>query len=116
MSVVNCKVQYLRPKYANLAEWMSYPNNVYIARAGVVFVDGKRFPAQSSPFANPYKIGRDGSRAEVIEKYRVYITEKIKQDAALYNQLRHMKGKNLGCWCHPEPCHGDVLLSIIAEL
>ena len=24
-----------------------------------------------------------------------------------------MKGKNLGCWCNPEPCHGDVLLELI---
>jgi len=24
-----------------------------------------------------------------------------------------MKGKNIGCWCFPEPCHGDVLLELI---
>jgi len=26
-----------------------------------------------------------------------------------------MKGKNLGCWCFPEPCHGNVLLELIDE-
>lgn len=26
-----------------------------------------------------------------------------------------MKGKNLGCWCHPEPCHEDILLELIEK-
>jgi hypothetical protein len=47
MSVVNCKVQYIRPKYNNLKEWMNDPNNIYIGRGGVVFIDKKRFPAQA---------------------------------------------------------------------
>lgn len=25
---------------------------------------------------------------------------------------RELKGKILGCWCKPGPCHGDVLLRI----
>jgi hypothetical protein len=44
MSVVNCKVKYIRPEYNNLKEWMNNPNNVYIGREGVVFIDKKRFP------------------------------------------------------------------------
>jgi len=31
----------------------------------------------------------------------------------LGQELLEMKGKNLGCWCHPKSCHGDVLLFII---
>jgi hypothetical protein len=27
-----------------------------------------------------------------------------------------MYGKNLGCWCKPEKCHGDILIKIIEEL
>jgi hypothetical protein len=23
--------------------------------------------------------------------------------------------KVLGCWCYPEPCHGDVLLKLVKE-
>ena len=69
MSVVNCKVQYIRPKYNNLKEWMNDPNNIYIGR-GVVFIDKKRFPAQASKFANPYKVGKHRTREEVINKYK----------------------------------------------
>jgi len=43
MSVVNCKVKYIRPEYNNLKEWMNNPNNVYIGREGVVFIDKNAF-------------------------------------------------------------------------
>ena len=113
MSVINCKVKNIRPKYNNLKEWMDDNNNVYIARAGVVFIDKKRFPSYSSNFANPYKIGKDGTREEVIIKYREYILKKLENDNLLQNELVSLKGKNLGCWCCPEMCHGNILLELI---
>lgn len=24
-----------------------------------------------------------------------------------------LEGKNLGCWCKPEACHGDILVELI---
>ena len=27
--------------------------------------------------------------------------------------LDELKDKVLGCWCHPELCHGDVLVELI---
>ena len=115
MSVVNCKVAHIRPKYKNLQEWMKDPNNVYIGRAGIVFIDKQRFPKQSSNFANPFKIGKDGTRNEVIKKYKTYITNKLNNNEELQKELINLEGKNLGCWCHPEPCHGDILLELIKE-
>ena len=116
MSVVNCKVKFIRPAYNNLKEWMDDPNNIYVARNGVVFVDKVRYPRISSPFANPYKVGKDGDRETVITKYEDYIIEKIEKNPKLKDQIKEMKGKNLGCWCHPLPCHADVLLRIINEM
>ncbi len=113
MSVVNCKVKYIRPQYKNLQEWMDDTNNIYVARAGVVFIDKQRFPKCSSNFANPFKIGKDGTRDEVIQKYKTYIIKKLKDDVFFQKELIRMKGKNIGCWCFPEPCHGDVLLELI---
>lgn len=113
MSVINCKVAHIRPKYKNLKEWVSDEKNVYIGRAGIVFIDKCRFPTQSSNFANPYKIGKDGSRTDAINKYKKYITEKLESDLSLQKELLSLKGKNLGCWCAPEACHGDVLLEMI---
>ena len=113
MSVVNCSVKYIRPKYNNLKEWMEDDNNYYIGRAGVVFIDKKRYPAKPSIFANPYKIGKDGTREEIISKYKDYIINKLNGDASLVRQLISLKDKKLGCWCCPEYCHGNVLLELL---
>ena len=59
-----------------------------------------------SKWGNPFVIGRDGNRDEVVRKYLDYILE----NQNLLNDLHELKGKNLGCYCAPEPCHGDVLI------
>src|SRR5215469_11727129 len=57
-----------------------------------------------SKWANPFKIGRDGTRAEVISKYRDHLLSAPELMAA----LPELRGKDLACWCAPEPCHGEV--------
>jgi len=46
--------------------------------------------------------------------YEIYIKEKLK-DENFKNELLKLQGKNLGCWCFPEPCHGDILLDLIQK-
>jgi hypothetical protein len=111
--VVNVKVKNIRPKYENLREWMSDENNIYIGRKGVVFIDKKRFPNESSCFANPFKIGKDGSREEVLDKYKKFIIDILDKNEDMKKLLKSYKGKNLGCWCTPESCHGDILIDLI---
>ncbi len=59
-------------------------------------------------WGNPFHIGRDGARAQVIEKYREWIMTQPK----LLAQLHILKGKRLGCLCAPLACHGDVLVEL----
>lgn len=61
-----------------------------------------------SKWGNPFFIGRDGSRKEVIEKYR----EWIMNQPELLKEIPKLKGKRLGCFCSPKPCHGDVLAEL----
>lgn len=62
-----------------------------------------------SKWGNPFVIGKDGSRKEVIEKYKKWLFEK----PGLVNDAKNeLGGKSLVCWCSPEACHGDVLLEI----
>lgn len=61
-----------------------------------------------SKWGNPFEIGKDGTGNEVIEKYRQYILN----TPELLNALPELKGKTLGCWCHPQKCHGDVLVEL----
>lgn len=65
-----------------------------------------------SKWGNPFKIGKDGSRKECIEKYRQYILGNPK----LLKDLVELKGKVLGCYCKPQECHGDVLIELIDKL
>jgi hypothetical protein len=115
MSVINVKVSNIRPEYNNLKEWMKNKNNYYIGRSRVVFIDNKRFPEEKSLFANPFKIGQDGNKNNVIKKYKEYILYKLEISTIIKNEFKKLKNKNLGCWCKPEECqcHGDVLLELL---
>lgn len=61
-----------------------------------------------SKWGNPFAIGKDGTRKEVIDKYR----EWIKTQPQLLVEISTLKGKTLGCWCKPKGCHGDVLVEL----
>lgn len=88
---------------------------VYVGRGGNGF--------QGSILGNLYKIGRDGSRAEVIKQYKVWlwreyckaglIRDEVDRIAAL---VRAGKDVGLGCWCIPEPCHAEVIKALIEYL
>lgn len=112
-SVVNVKVAHIRPEYNDLKEWMNDENNVYIGRKGIVFINNERFPKEDSIWHNPFKIDTDTTREDVLKKYVKYIKEKLDGDPLLVNKLLELKGKKLGCWCHPKLCHGDILVKMI---
>ena len=59
-------------------------------------------------WGNPFVIGEDGSREEVIDKYKDWL---LKQPNLMI-KLPLLKGKILGCWCAPEGCHGDILAEL----
>lgn len=67
------------------------------------------FIGRPSRWGNPFQIGKDGTRAEVVEKYRAWLTSKPFLVAAARRELR---GKDLLCFCSPKRCHGDVLLEV----
>ncbi len=75
--------------------------------AGAVRVD------RCTPYGNPFKVGRDGTRKQCVAKYEPYARQKIaggEWDVSL------LWGKDLACWCAPKPCHADVLLRLVTEV
>jgi len=70
------------------------PDEIYIGRP--------------SKWGNPFVIGRDGDRAEVIDRYRAYLRHRPELVAA----LGELRGRQLACHCSPQPCHGDVLAEL----
>ena len=61
-----------------------------------------------SKWGNPFSIGKDGTREEVVVKYDDYIHGRPE----LFREARLLRGLRLGCWCAPAACHGDVLRRI----
>jgi hypothetical protein len=60
-------------------------------------------------WGNPYVVTRDGSREQVIEKYRALLR---RRHDLVADARRELAGKVLGCWCAPLACHGDVLAAV----
>lgn len=60
-------------------------------------------------WGNPYRIGRDGTREEVIARYRVELWQRIRSGEIALADLAAIAGRDYACWCHPLPCHGTVL-------
>ncbi|MEI8270273.1 MAG: DUF4326 domain-containing protein [bacterium] len=69
------------------------------------------FVGRPSIWGNPYVIGKDGTREEVIAKYREYLMK----DTFLLSRIKELKGKVLGCYCSPLPCHAEILAEIANE-
>jgi len=60
-------------------------------------------------WGNPFTIGKDGTRKEVIDKYAIW----LESQPELIDSLAELKGKKLACWCSPQACHGDVLADLV---
>lgn len=71
---------------------------------------------------NPFIIGKDGSREEVMAKYRVWFIVQYYADEEFYTIIhklakRAKEGELIFiCWCAPEPCHGDIIQEFIQYL
>lgn len=71
--------------------------------AGAVYI------GRPSKWGNPFVIGKDGDRDEVIAKYRAWL---MSQPDLIAQARKELAGKDLVCFCAPKACHGDVLLEV----
>lgn len=83
----------LRGFHDNVIEWAK-DNDLYIR------VDRR------SDWGNPFVMDEDGDRDTVIANYQKHY---LPYKPSLLGRLDELRGRALGCWCAPEPCHADVL-------
>lgn len=84
--------------------------DVYIGRAG---------NGQSGYFGNPYAKGSVCARCgqvhlrsgDTIPCFREYFLARVETDSRFRESVLDLKGKVLGCFCKPQPCHGDVIVA-----
>jgi hypothetical protein len=82
--------------------------DVYIGRR--LFMGGWRL--QPSEWANPYTVKAEGTAARACERFEQWL---VTERPDLLARLGELRGKVLGCWCKPGPCHGDVLARLADE-
>ncbi len=69
-----------------------------------------------SPLGNPYTLedpSDDLARAHAVEQYRSWFLRQL-DDPAFRQAVEEVRGYDLGCWCAPRACHGDVILEWLA--
>lgn len=86
--------------------------NVYIGRAG---------KGKSGYYGNPVAVGRQCGQcghvhrtgASTLPCYVKYVEARFERDLEFKEAvMSDLYGKKLGCFCKPNPCHGDVLAAI----
>lgn len=65
-----------------------------------------------SKWGNPFVIGTDGTREDVVRKFEEYLRS---NPALMEAAKRELRDKDLVCFCAPLACHGDVLSRIANE-
>ena len=80
--------------------------DIYIGR------DALEIGVVGSKWGNPFVMrdDTDAERERVIAAYRAWIVDQ----PDLMASLEELRGKRLGCWCAPKPCHGDVLVELLS--
>ena len=70
------------------------------------------YVGRPSRWGNPYRVAEHG-RGTALAKYKDMLTRMIEREPALLDQIKEqLRGKDLVCWCHPDPCHADILLEL----
>jgi ParB-like chromosome segregation protein Spo0J len=64
-----------------------------------------------SEWGNPFVLNIDGDRDHVCDAFARYYQDK----QSLHSKIKTLKGKALGCHCHPLRCHGDELKKLCDE-
>lgn len=96
--------------YRSPSQWLGCsPSNVYIGR------ESRRHNLNGSKWRNDYKV-RTYGLSECLRRYRKMIVEGVDEHGVtntLWDDLHELRGMSLGCWCHPDLCHGHILKELL---
>ncbi len=106
-TIVNIKKKPLNARgIKDFATWAQHPNCLYIGRNMSFYVPG----TEASKWKNIFEAKKYG-----LDQCLVLYEAHVRNTPELWNDLESLKGKELGCWCKPNKCHGDVLIQLLAE-
>jgi hypothetical protein len=96
-------------KQARRPSGLLVPAHVELGKPRVVHCKRERhhvYIGRPSKWGNPFVVGKHGTRGDCIELYKRWLRE----NEVLFAALDELRGLVLGCWCAPQPCHGEVLV------
>jgi hypothetical protein len=64
---------------------------------------------------NPHTVERVGM-GRAIQMFREDFTRLLETDAEFLVAVMALRGKRLGCYCKPRPCHGDVIAEFLDSI
>lgn len=123
----------------NVKVWLDDPDHVYAGRAMRIFVHWRRplrhneslppgayldkngnvverVMIPNSLWNNPFKVGRDGTLEQVLERYSAYLAHRLDTEPALVTALHGLANKTLGCWCDDvRRCHTAVVIDAFEQ-
>ena len=74
--------------------------DVYIGRAGC---------GKDGYFGNPFRLEATMAKGSTLGRYRKYFYHRLSTDKEFRKRIGNLQGKTLGCFCKPDPCHGDII-------
>lgn len=102
---MNCTIVNVRTsKLGTKSHWIN-PNTVYV------------YCGRPSRLGNPYAMGRDGNRDEVIRK--CWNDQRwLRTVQEFLDWLRTTNAENvvLGCWCAPNRCHTELIARLVRAM
>jgi len=64
---------------------------------------------QDGYFGNPIRLSANEPKGATLERYETYFYKRLSEDEEFRRRIHELKGKILGCFCKPFPCHGDII-------
>lgn len=113
-----------KPEFTASLEILSDKIPVRYIKDKITFISNKdrgeyfdTYCGRGTLWGNPYAIGADGDRDEVIRKFKYdFDRDYLKGGTEFKEKLKLLRGKILGCHCKPYACHCDVLSQYLNEL
>lgn len=81
--------------------------DVYVGRASSC-PEGFTGPGADGRYGNPFLLGTH-AREKSIELYRAWFLNYVNEYPDFRAAVLSMRGRTLGCWCVPLPCHANVI-------
>ena len=94
-------------------DYSAHPNNYPIYRGGSVLGN----PYTDKPLKSTLAVFKAKNREEAIQKYDTYFDAQYGRNREfttvideIYEKYKNGETVYLECYCHPLPCHGDVIV------